>query len=178
MKAHVGAVLALLTVAPAGPRPDVSLPLIEYRVLSSIGQVRLTQGFVHDPDTQTYMLGRLASFDEKGVILVAGNTPREFKRRETIGSHSVETVIRVYPTTGEGYGGGLATANIVVTVDGRKRIDCPWIQQPIELADVSIAPVDGMISIAAQVGEKRINTPVFLNGDVMIDQAWLERRAR
>lgn len=62
------ATAALMTLLPARPLADVSLSLIEYRVLAAVGQVRLTTGFVHDPETQKTMLSRLACFDHQGVI--------------------------------------------------------------------------------------------------------------
>src|SRR6478609_4720963 len=160
---------ALFGLPPAKPVADVSLPLIEYRALGSIGQVRLTTGFVHDPETQSAMFGRLASFDQQGLILVAGESVREFRRRETIGSHSVETTIHIYPATGHGYRGGLATADIVVAVDGKQRIDCPYISGAVELADIGIAPVDGTISVSGSYDDKRIQELVSLNAGQSID---------
>ena len=68
----------------------------------------------------------LASLDRQGIILIAGGSVRQFSRRETIGPHTVETAISVYPAVGHGYRGGLATAGVIVTVDGRKKIDCPY----------------------------------------------------
>ena len=177
MKSRILIAAALTWLLPAGQPADVTLSLIEYRVLAGTGQVRLTTGFVHDPATQNAMLSRLALHDHQGVILVAGESVREFRRREMIGAHSVETSIRVYPATGRGYGGGFATADIIVTVDGKNRIDCPYLRLPVELADVSISPGDGMIAIAGSYGEKHINDLVFLNGGQTIDGAWLRDHA-
>lgn len=170
--------VALLGLLSGRPLVDVSLPLIEYRVLGPIGQVRLTASLVHDPQTQKTMLDHLPSFDKDGLILVAGGSVREFRRRETIGSHSVETDIHVYPATGRGYRGGLATADVVVTVDGKKKIDCPYVGGPVELADVGISPVDGTISISGSDGDKHIARLVSLDGQPTIDLAWLERNAK
>ena len=170
--------VALFGVLPGRPIVDVSLPLIEYRVLGPIGQVWLTASLVHDPQTQKTMLDHLASFDKDGLILVAGRSVREFRRRETIGSHSVETDIHVYPATGRGYRGGLATADVVVRVDGKKKIDCPYISGPVDLTDVGISPIDGTISISGSDGDKRIARLVSLDGEQTIDLAWLERNAK
>jgi hypothetical protein len=169
---------ALLGLVPGKPIADVSLPLIEYRVLGSIGQVRLTAGLVHDPATQKAMLGRLAFFDQQGLILVAGESVREFRRRETIGTHSVETIIHVYPATGRGYRGGLATADIVVTVDGKQKIDSPFFSGPVELTDVGILPVDGMISVSGSYEGKHIERLVSVNAGQTIDVPWLQRNGK
>jgi hypothetical protein len=169
---------ALIGLLPGRPPADVSLPLIEYRVLAGIGQVRLSGSFVHDPATQGAMLDSLAVFDQRGLILVAGESVREFKRRETIGSHVVETTIHVYPATGRGFGGGLATADIVVLVDGNKRIDCPYVHPPVELADVAVLPVDGMISVSGSYNGKSAGGLVFLNEGRTIDLQWLQGTAK
>jgi hypothetical protein len=169
---------ALIGLLPGRPPTDVSLPLIEYRALGPLGQVRLTTGFVHDPKTQKTMLGRLGFFDQQGLILVAGQSVREFKRRETVGSHSVETTIHVYPATGRGYRGGLATADIVVTVDGKRRIDCPYTSASVELADIGILPIDGFISVSGSYDGKPVSGLVPLSGAQTIDLAWLQRTAR
>ncbi|HWC75370.1 MAG TPA: hypothetical protein VG454_15655, partial [Gemmatimonadales bacterium] len=67
--------LALLAGA-ASPRPttDISVSFVEYRVLKEIGQVRLTTGFVHDPELQKKMMANLQSFDRDGIILIAGDS--------------------------------------------------------------------------------------------------------
>ena len=176
--ATIVATAALLGLVSSRPLPDITLSLIEYRVLGQIGQVRVTTGFVHDPETQRSMLARLASFDQQGLILVAGDSVREFRRRETIGSHSMETTIQIYPAVGHGYRGGLATADILVTVDGKKRIDCPYDRGPVELADIGVAPVDGRISVSGSYDDKRIERFVFLNGGETIDLPWLQRNAK
>jgi hypothetical protein len=168
----------LIGLLPGGPSADVSLSLIEYRVLAPIGQVRLTTSFVHDPATQKSMLSRLAYYDRQGLILVAGDSVREIRRRERIGSHSIETTIHVYPATGRGYGGGLATADVVVKIDGKQRVDCPYVGLPVELADVDISPADGTISVFGSYDQKRIAGFVSLNQDQEIDLPWLQRHAK
>src|SRR5216110_3325495 len=143
----LAAALSVIALLPTSPAADVTFAIIEYRVLQRVGQVRLTTGFVHDPATQMAMFADLESFDRQGIILIAGGSVRHFNRRETIGSHTVETAISVYPAVGHGYRGGLATADVIVTVDGRKKIDCPYDQGPIELAELDILPLEDMISI-------------------------------
>jgi hypothetical protein len=170
--------VSLPLIESGKPVADVSLPLIEYRVLGSIGQVRLTTGLVHDPATQKAMLSSLASFDQQGLILVAGESLREFRRRETIGSHSVETIIHVYPATGRGYRGGLATADVIVMVDGKQRVDSPFISGSVELTDVGIMPVDGLISVSGSYDDKHIGALLSLNGGQTIDLPWLQRNGK
>src|SRR5205823_6913843 len=118
---------------------------------------------------QRAMLADLASFDRQGIILVAGNSVRQFHRRETIGSHSVETTISVYPAVGHGYRGGLATAYIIVVVDGRKRIDCPYDEGPIEVDDLSVLPLEGTISVLGSYNDKPVHGMISLASSDMID---------
>src|ERR1051325_3935082 len=117
MRSILPAIVAAIGLAPAKPTADVNLSFIEYRVLEQVGQVRLTTGFVHNPEQQKKMLADPASFDRRGIILIAGNSPRKIVRYARIDSHSLETTISIYPAVGHGYRGGLATAEIAVTVD-------------------------------------------------------------
>jgi hypothetical protein len=162
----------------AKPIADVNLAIIEYRVLPQVGQVRLTTGYVHDPAVQNTMLADLASFDRQGLIVVAGDSVRRFNRREMIGSHSIETALSVYPAIGHGYRGGLATATVVVIIDGKKRVDAPYDGGPVELADVAIQPLDGVISIRGTCDNKTVRAAISLDGNQTIDTKWLTRNAR
>ena len=172
------ATLAVLALHPVAPIADVNLATIEYRVLPQIGQVRLTTGYVHDPTIQKTMLADPASFDRQGIILVAGDTVRRFDRRETIGGHAIETTLSVYPAIGHGYRGGLATAAVVITVDGKKRVDALYDGGLTELADVGIQPLDGVISIRGWYDNKTVRGTISLESDQTIDTNWLARNAR
>jgi len=167
----------IMALHPAKPIADLNLTIIEYRVLPQIGQIRLTTGRVHDPATQWNIFANLASFDRRGIILIGGDSARQISRHETIGSHSVVTTISVYPATGHGYRGGLATAAIIVMVDGRKRIDCPYDSGPTEIVDVAIKPVDGIISIRATYDDKSVDGTISLKSNETIDTKWLARNA-
>src|SRR5690348_10850318 len=134
-------------LAPTKPAADVSLPFIEYRVLGQIGQVRLTTGFVHDPEQQKRMLADPAAFDRQGIILIAGDRPRRVVRTAKIDSHSLQTIVSISPPVGHGYRGGLATADIAISVDGKKRVDSPYDAGDVELADVAILPDEGTITL-------------------------------
>ena len=174
----VAAILAWMALHSTTPILDVNLTIIEYRVLPQVGQVRLTTGHVHDPAIQKAMLTDLASFDRQGIVLLGGDTVRRINRRKTIGSHTVETTLSVYPATGHGYRGGLATAAISVTVDGRLRVDAPYDSGPAQLADIEIQPLDGMISILGSYDDKIVRGTISLDGNEDIDTKWLAQHAR
>jgi hypothetical protein len=157
---------------------DVSFPFIEYRDLKPLGQIRLTRGVVHDPNIQTTILGNLGSFDRQGIVLMGGNSERQFHRTERIGSHTIETTISVHPALGHGYRGGLATADVLVTIDGIKRIDCPFDRGPTELNDVEILPSDGMIQILGSEDGREVNSVMFLKGNRAINADWLATNAK
>ncbi len=169
--------LALLALAPARPATDISLPFIEYRVLKRVGEVRLATRFVHDPQQQKRMLQDLTSFDRDGMILIAGDRPRRVVRTETIDLHSVQTSISISPALGHGYRGGLATAGITVTIDGKKRIDSPYDEGAVELADVAILPDKATISLDGSFDNRRFAGTLDLTGNQTVDKAWLERKA-
>jgi hypothetical protein len=172
------AAIGIMALHPTKPTADVSMSIIEYRVLQQVGQVRLTTAFVDDPEVQKVMSADLASFDRRGIILLGGDSVRQFNRREMIGTHSVETTISVYPAIGRGYRGGLATADVMITVDGKRKIDCPYDRGPMELADIDILPLEGMITIRGSYDDKDVRGGIDLNSDKTIDETWLERNAR
>jgi hypothetical protein len=115
------AAVAIVTLLPTKPIADVSLSIIEYRVLTQLGQVRMTAGFVHNPEMQKAMLADLGSFERQGIILIGGDSDRQFNRRETIGSHSVETTISVSPAVGLGYRGASQRLTSLLRSMARRR---------------------------------------------------------
>jgi hypothetical protein len=176
--AFFAAALALLTPHPVNPAADVSLTIVEYRALQSVGQIRLTSGYVHDPEIQKSLLADLAASDRRGIILVAGDSVRQVKRHETIGTHSVETTITVRPAVGHGYRGGLATASVVVAVDGQKVVDCMFDGGETSLDEIDVLPRDGMISILGSHYGKHVQAMVSLKDLQTIDAGWLTRNAK
>lgn len=174
--AVAAAALALMTAHPVEPPADVSLTMVEYRVLQPVGQIRLTSGYVHDPETQRSMLADLAASDRLGIVLVAGDSVRRFSRRETIGTHRVETTLTVNPAVGRGYRGGLATVDALVTVDGATVVDCPIDRGPAEIGELDILIKDGLISIRGAYDGKHVQAMVPLG--TTIDAAWLARNAK
>jgi hypothetical protein len=176
--AAIAVALALLAPHSVNPAVDVSLAIVEYRVLQSVGQVRLTSGYVHDPEIQKSLLADLAGSDQRGIILVAGDSVRQVKRRETVGSHNVETTITVRPAVGHGYRGGLATASVVVAVDGQKVVDCMYDGGETQLDEIDVLPRDGMISIIGSHNGKHVQALVSLKDMQTIDAEWLTRNAK
>jgi hypothetical protein len=172
------AALALMTPHSVNPAADVSLTIVEYRALQSVGQVRLTSGYVHDPEIQKSLLADLAASDRRGIILVAGDAVRQIRRREAIGTHSVETTITVRPAVGHGYRGGMATASVVVAVDGQKVVDCMYDGGETELNEIDVLPRDGLISILGSHFGKHVQAVVSLKDLQTIDAGWLTRNAK
>src|SRR5437879_13821539 len=111
----LAAALSVIALLPTSPAADVTFAIIEYRVLQRVGQVRLTTGFGHDPATEMAMFADLESFDRQGIILIAGGAVRHFMRRDTNGSHGVDTGSTLYRAIGPWTRGGLETAYVIVT---------------------------------------------------------------
>jgi hypothetical protein len=155
---------------------DVSYSVIEYRVLTDLGQVRLTTGFVLDRDVQLRIRNNRDAFERRGIVLVSVESDRRFVRREKIAGHSIETTISLYPPLGYGPGGGLSTAHVVVTVDGRKKIDCPYADNQIQLIDLAILVFDGMIRVRGTHIDKFVDA--WADDDKVVDRDWLKRVAR
>jgi hypothetical protein len=156
---------------------DISLPIIEYRVLPAIDQVRLTSGFIHDPGLQSRLIAERAAFERQGIVLIQVDSERHFVRDEALAGHTVRTEIALYPPTHRGYRGALSTAYVVVTVDGKKRVDCPWDAGAVELSDLSILPLDGFMSLQGAKDGKGFRALLPLNGNETVTLAWLAAHA-
>ena len=177
---RIGLAVAIVTaLGVAGPPPtaDLSLALIEYRVLVPLHQVRVTTGMVHDPALQGRMLADLPGFDRRGMILVAGDSGRTIRRHETIGGHRVDTEITIYPATGHGFGGAMATAQVKVAIDTRVVVDCPYVAGDISVSELDLLPGEGMISLSGSEGAKRFDRTIFPGAGEVVDLAWIHRNA-
>jgi hypothetical protein len=160
----------LLTV---NARADLTLSVIEYRVLADLGQVRLTTTSIHDEAIQDRMVKDRERFERGGVVLVNAKKTRSFVRQTKIGAHVVETKIVLEPPLGHGFRGGLPTADIVVTIDGKTRIDCSFDSGDIELYDVGILVNDNLIHIRGSRDDKLFDERTPLMGGKIIDDYWL-----
>ena len=157
-------------------RADVSYPIIEYRVLRPIAQVRLTAGFIHDPGLQAQVVAERAGFEQQGIVLLQVDSVRRVVRDEKLAGHSVKTELSLYPPAGRGYKGAMSTADIIITVDGKKRVDCPWDAGVIELSDLSVLPVDGFVSVRWKREGKSLQDLLFLSSGQTVTLDWLTTR--
>jgi hypothetical protein len=177
MKAKILAALCLIP-APGPVHRDVSFTIIEYRVVKELGQVRMTAGLVHDPAIQDRMDARREAFERKGIILVNVAGERRFVREEHLANHLIRTVVTLRPPIGRGYRGGVSTAGLLVTVDGRTRVDCSYDAGNVEISDLSIMAIDGFIRVRGTVDRNSIDELTPLVGDDTITDAWLMARTR
>jgi hypothetical protein len=157
----------------SGARADLSLVVIEYRVLTDLGQVRLTSTSLHDEAIQDRVVKNREKFERAGIVLVQAEVERVFARKERIGSHTVETRLTIEPAVGRGFRGGLPTAELSVKVDGIPRIDCPYDSGETELHDVAVLVTDGIIHLRGSFKDKTFDETVPLLGGKMIDMYWL-----
>jgi hypothetical protein len=154
-------------------RADVSMPVIEYRVVRSIDQVRLSAGIIHDPGLQSRVISDRAAFEREGIVFAQVDSERHFERDEALAGHTVRTEISLYPPAHRGYRGAFSTAFVAVTIDGRKRVDCPWDAGRVELFDLSIMPVDGFVSVQGTYGGKHFGALLSLSGSETATLRWL-----
>ena len=59
-----------------------------------------------------------------------------------------------------------------------EKIDCPYDQGPIELAELDILPLEDMISITGSYDDKEVRGGISLDSTQTIDTPWLERHVR
>ena len=155
-------------------RGDLTLVAVEYRVLNDLGQVRLRSTYVPEGALQSRMVKERAQFDHRGVVLIQGETSRVFTRTERIDRHVVETKLAIEPAVGHGYRGGLPTANVMVTVDGKPRLDLPYDEGVTELHDILINVRDGIIRIQGSVKDKPFDQMIpLLDDGKLVDFYWL-----
>jgi hypothetical protein len=164
---------AALLVLAGRLHADVAVTVIEYRVLRDLGQIRITSTSIHDTATQDSFARQRDRFDRMGLILVAGASSRAVVRHETLGSHVIDTKISIEPAAGRGYRGGLPTAGMTVTVDGQKRIDCPFDERETEFHDVGILVADGQIHLRGSFKDKPFDEFVPLLDARIVDWQWL-----
>jgi hypothetical protein len=173
----VGAVFVVLLL-PHTTTADVSYRIIEYRVLTDLGQVRLTTGFVHEPAIQERIIREREQFERRGILFGFVESEHRFSRKETIGSHSIETVIVLYPPVGSGFGGGMPTAHITISVDGVNKVDCPYDDAKTDVTDIAVLVPDGMIWFRGSRNDKPVDSWIPLSGAKAINLDWLDRGGR
>lgn len=104
---------------------------------------------------------------------VAPNTAAsDVRRKETIRSRVIETRISIEPAAGRGFRGALPTAALSVTVDGTKRIDCPFGGETA-FHDMAILVSDGRIHLRGSFKDKPFDEDAPLLEGKQIDSHWL-----
>jgi hypothetical protein len=167
-------VLALLGLASQA-RADWFAGYTQYEYLPALGQIRISDGYVRGKPYVEALPDRAQELEKAGVFSEYGQEKKVYTRRDTIGSHSVETVLTVYPPLGHGYGGANFTKTISITIDGKKKVDCnlgyvaPY--RDLTVHSIAVFPEEGLIDVLATSGGKIQEPPLairFIKDDTVI----------
>ena len=126
---------------------------IEYRASAELGHITISNGAVRGEARVKHLRGQADELAKKGIFPCADEKrPRVHRRREKMGGRTIDTMVVIQPPTGEGDGGEYWTQRLVVSIDGRRKINCTigttadgelWVSQ------VVLHPEDGTLSILA-----------------------------
>jgi hypothetical protein len=126
---------------------------IEYRASPELGHITISNGAVRGERPVKHLRERADELAKKGIFPCTDEKrPRVHRRREKMGGRTIDSTVVIQPPTGEGDGGEYWTQRLLVSIDGRRKIDCAigttadgelWVSQ------VVIHPEDGTLSILA-----------------------------
>ena len=133
--------------------PDDEAEYIEYRASPELGHITLSNGAVRGESRVKHLRDHADELAKKGIFPCTDEKrPRVHRRREKMGGRTIDTTVLIQPPAGEGDGGEYWTQRLLVSIDGRRKIDCTvgtsadgelWVSQ------VVIHPEDGTLTILA-----------------------------
>jgi len=146
--------------APPDQRPKAQVgaeeheaEYIEYRSSPELGHITISNGSVRGEARVKHLSGRADELAKKGIFPCTDEKrPQVHRRREKMGGRTIDTTIIIRPPTGEGDEGEYWTQRLVVSIDGRRKLNCTigttadgelWVSQ------VVLHPEDGTLTILA-----------------------------
>jgi hypothetical protein len=141
-----------------GPQAEVAAEeheaeYIEYRSSADLGHITISNGSVRGEARVKHLAAHADELAKKGIFPCTDvKRPRVHRRREKMGGRAIDTTVIIQPPTEEGDGGEYWTQRLLVSIDGRRKIDCTvgttadgelWVSQ------VVIHPEDGTLTILA-----------------------------
>lgn len=133
-------ILAILLWSCCGIAPAIAedCPYAEYRVLTDLGQIQITTGFM---DRTPDLASRAAALGKIGIVILETDVPRVVTWKARVGPHQVETTISMAPPVGHGEGGAASDVDLKVVMDGATLVDCPLSHALLGVDRMTIDPV-------------------------------------
>ena len=130
---------------------DEAAEYVEYRYLPELGQITVADGVVRGPKSVASVKSHLRELAHKGIYPCVDRQRRHsYRRSDELEGHRFETVISITPPAGDDEEDDWER-RVIVTVDGRKKVDCSIGQSPdgLFVYGVTIYPEDGTVEVAA-----------------------------
>jgi hypothetical protein len=146
--------------APPATRPQAEAgaeeheaEYIEYRASADLGHITISNGSVRGEARVKHLAAHADDLAKKGIFPCTDEKrPHVHRRREKMGGRSIDTTIIIQPPTGEGEDGEYWSQRLLVSVDGRRKIDCTVGTTPdgeLWVSQVVLHPEDGTLTILA-----------------------------
>jgi hypothetical protein len=130
---------------------------IEYRAQPEFGRITIADCAVRGQRPVDYLTRHADELEKKGIFACTDDKQRHiYRRTETVGERKIDTFIIVSPPAGDGDDAVPGTQQLVVRVNGHKKLDCTigtsadgglWISEVVIHAD------DGTLEIRALTDE-------------------------
>ncbi len=145
--------MGVLLCVAASAYADSFAGYTQYQYLPKLGQIRINDGLVRGKPYVDMLPSQAKALEKNGIFPEYAKEQKTYLQRDQIGTHQIDTVLTVYPPTGRGHGGGNYTKNIVISIDGKKKVDCSFgydaAFQDLIVQEIVIFPEDGLIHILA-----------------------------
>ena len=135
---------------PAKPE-ETAAEYVEYRCLPELGQITIADGVVRGRKSVARVKAHVRDLAKRGFYpCVDRGRAHSYRRTDEVDGHRFDTVISITPPAGNDEEDDWER-RVVVTVDGRKKVDCSIGQSAdgLFVYGVTIYPEDGTVEVAA-----------------------------
>ncbi|MBU1895244.1 hypothetical protein KJ641_00015 [Patescibacteria group bacterium] len=162
-------------------RADMFKDYIEYRYQPKLGKVTIISNLVRGVEYVDYLSDNWQEVAEQNIFVVgtAVDEKRVFKRSDEIDEYKIDTVLTLYPAKGYGVGGANPLTTALVTINGKKKIDCNIGYLPRgskEVKEIMICPEDDYIRIDAFdhiKGQKICEQCIYVSDNTIITNEYI-----
>ena len=109
--------------SPGSADPDEA-DYVEYRFQPELGQINVYGGLVRGGKAVRRLTGQADALARKGIFGCVGDRPQAHTRTDRFAGHAVETVVTLTPPPDPGDPEAAWSQRLLVTIDGRKKVDC------------------------------------------------------
>lgn len=127
---------------------------IEYRAQPELGRVTVTDCAVRGKKSVEYLTKNAAELAKGGIFPCLDEATKRqiYQRTAKVGDRKIDTLIVVYPPKGKGDDAVPGTQQLVIRVNGRKKVDCTIgtsADGDLWVSEVTVHAEDGTLEIRA-----------------------------